>query len=438
MNQTQSEFPQVSVIIPVWNPGSGISRCIESLRSQTFEDIEMIFVDDCGTDNAMEVVRAAAAEDPRIRIITNAENVGPGLSRNAGIEAARGEYLSFVDADDYLNPVFLERLYTKAITDKLDIVKGKIVYEKEDGTIADHLELNETIRKGLDLDKPLYRLFSYQHQSAIYRRGFIKMHNIYYGTSRRGQDDTFLLKVCHKAESFDFEETAEYHFCERNNSLMHDMHPHTFERRLHAFREEMNYILECMMDEDSISRYVANRVVYNLMLCTYYRQKPECRDAAEEFIRGLHNQVFRFPQLEKLKRESFVVRVLCDYEVALAQRPFKLPWEWENFKPEDYLGTVREWVDFVIEHPDCMNDAEADLYRLFREAYALCKKENHSRKIRWSLAVQARRLPRHQRIIVISENSPSFVSRVVRKMIRIKKGVGTFLKKKVCQDERKS
>lgn len=62
-------YPQVSVIIPVWNPGEGISRCVESLRNQTLADIEMIFVDDCGTDGAMNVVRAAAVEDPRIRII---------------------------------------------------------------------------------------------------------------------------------------------------------------------------------------------------------------------------------------------------------------------------------------------------------------------------------------------------------------------------------
>ena len=68
-------YPKVSIIIPVWNPGSAFNRCVESLRSQTLEDIEMIFVDDYSTDNAMEVVRTAAAEDPRIRIITNAENM---------------------------------------------------------------------------------------------------------------------------------------------------------------------------------------------------------------------------------------------------------------------------------------------------------------------------------------------------------------------------
>ncbi len=422
-NQMFSASLKVSVIIPVWNPGSGISRCVESLRGQTLEDIEMIFVDDCSTDDSMNVVRAAAKEDPRIRILENLENLGPGISRNKGIEMARGEYLSFIDADDYVNPVFLERLYTKAAADKLDIVKGKIVYEKEDGTIADHFELNETIRNDLNLGKPLYCLFGYQHQSAVFKRNFLIKHGVCYGTSRRTQDITFLLKVCHKAESFGFEETAEYHYCERSLSLVHDMHPHTFERRLHAFREQMDYIVGCMTDEEYASKYLADRVIHNLMFCNHYRKRPEYGD----FVRSLREQVLRFPQLEKLKRESFVVRVLCDYGVALARRPFKLPWE--SRKAGDYVGTVKEWVDFVIEHPDCMNDAETDLYRLFHEVYALCKKENHSRKIRWSMAAQARRLPLRQRILIFLNNH-SFVSRVVRRMIRIKKGVGIFLKKK--------
>ena len=189
----QIRFPKVSVIIPVWNPGDGIRRCVTSLRGQTLKDIEMIFVDDYGTDGAMDVVRAAAAEEPRIRIITNAENMGAGASRNAAIDVARGEYLSFVDADDYVSLNFLEMLYTKAKSEDLDIVKGRIVYELEDGTETAHADLNERIRNGIRDGKPLFRLFTHQHQSAIYRRFLLEKYDIRYGTSRRAQDDTFLL-----------------------------------------------------------------------------------------------------------------------------------------------------------------------------------------------------------------------------------------------------
>ena len=128
-DSTISERPRISVILPVWNPGPGIDRCISSLRGQTLKDIEMIFVDDRGTDDAMEKIRAAAAEDPRIRILENPENMGSGPSRNRGIEAARGEYILCVDPDDFIDHHFLEVLYQYAAEKNLDIVKGSIVLD---------------------------------------------------------------------------------------------------------------------------------------------------------------------------------------------------------------------------------------------------------------------------------------------------------------------
>ena len=376
MNQTQSVLPKVSVIVPVWNSRSTIKRCVDSLRGQTLKDIEIVFVDDCGTDGTMGVIRSAADEDPRIRIITNPENVGAGLSRNVGIEVARGAYLAFVDADDYVDVAFLERLFVKAIAVKLDIVKGRICYIKEDGTTANHIELNDRIREGIQLGKPLFRLFSYQHQSALYRRAFLMENSIRYGTSRRAQDTTFLLKVCHRAERFDFEENAEYYFCERNDSLMHDKDSHTLERMLHGFQEQMDYVVDSMTDEDDASWYVVDRVHYDIRLCNYLSKRQECREAANRFIIDLREQMLRFPQLEKLKSVSFIVCVLCDYRVALANRPFILPWETPQV--ENYVETIQEWVDFIKRHPECSNAAEKDLSRLYREAEALRLKEDHS------------------------------------------------------------
>ncbi len=374
MDMPQSASPKVSVIIPVWNPGLGICRCIDSLRDQTLDDIEMIFVDDCGTDGAMDIVREAAAEDPRIRIITNAENMGPGVSRNAGIEAARGAYLSFVDADDYVNACFLERLYAKAIAGQLDIVKGRICYVKEDVTQVNRPELNDEIRKGVQLGKPLFCLFHYQHQSALYRRAWLLKQGICYGTSRRAEDVTFLLRACHQAERFDFEESAEYHYCQRSDSLIHDMHLYTLERKLHAFQEQMDYIVEYMEDEQDASLFVADRVHYDLRLCNYLRRKPESREAANRFTTGLREQVLRFPHLEKLKNESFIVSVLCDYGVGLARQPFNMPWE--GLKVERSVETIREWIDFVKEHPKCSKAAEQDLRRLYRVAESMCHSDN--------------------------------------------------------------
>ena len=407
--------PKVSVIIPVWNPGDGIRRCVASLRGQTLKDIEMIFVDDCGTDGAMDVVRAAAAEDPRIRIISNAENVGPGISRNAGIEVARGEYLSFVDADDYVSPNFLEVLYTKAKSESLDIVKGRNVCELEDGTEAAHADLNERIRKGILEGKPLFRLFTYQHQSAIYRRSLLEKYGIRYGTSRRMQDDTFLLKVCHRAKCFGFEECAEYHFRERGDSLMHDMHPRTLERLLHAFSEQMDYIVGNMLGESYVTKYVSERVVYLLIVANSFWKNADYKDAVSSFICGIQNQIFRLPphEVERMKSECFIVRVLFDHNVILVRRPYKLPWE--KYRVEDYIETLTDWMDFITSHPSCVRDAEGDLYRLFRETDGL--RPNEKNRVR--LLELARRLPLRQRTYMheMTTLPRSFAMEVMVKML---------------------
>ena len=106
---TVSEI-SVSVILPVYNVGPWIGKCIESLKKQTLQNLEFVFVDDLGSDDSMKQVEVWAAEDNRVRIIRNQKNIGSGRSRNRGIEEARGEYLSFVDPDD-------------RVADDFDIVK---------------------------------------------------------------------------------------------------------------------------------------------------------------------------------------------------------------------------------------------------------------------------------------------------------------------------
>ena len=396
-----STNPMVSVIVPVWNPGDGISRCVDSLRGQTLKDIEMIFVDDCGSDGAMDVVRAAAAEDPRIRIITNAENMGAGASRNAAIDVARGEYLSFVDADDYVSPNFLEVLYTKAKSEDLDIVKGSIICELEDGTEAAHADLNERIRKGLLEGKPLFRLFTYQHQSAIYRRSLLEKYGIQYGASHNGEDVTFLLKACHRARHFGFEESAEYHRRERADSLVHDMHPHTLERLLHAFCERMDYIVENMFGEKYVTNYVSGQVVYLLRFVAYYGKNADCTDSVYPFVHGVRSQLLRLPaaDVERIKDESFTIKVLCNYEKALAQIPFKLPWK--KYKAEDYVDTLTDWVDFLVQHPDCVREAEKNVIRLVLKTIDFCNMEDAAdnpeelHKVRKALSQQVIRLSQY-------------------------------------------
>ena len=100
---------KVSVITTVYNVGDYLKTCIDSILNQTLQDIELILVNDCSTDNSLEVINSY--NDSRIKLINNKENVGCGMSRQIGIDKAIGEYTMFVDGDDYIENDCLEMMY---------------------------------------------------------------------------------------------------------------------------------------------------------------------------------------------------------------------------------------------------------------------------------------------------------------------------------------
>ena len=107
--------PKVSIIIPVYNVESYIARCLESCIHQSLRDIEILVIDDCGSDSSIHIAQDYAHKDPRIHIIHNAKNLGTFATRIEGIKAARGEYIAFLDADDYLTNNACEISYNAAL-----------------------------------------------------------------------------------------------------------------------------------------------------------------------------------------------------------------------------------------------------------------------------------------------------------------------------------
>ena len=99
----------ISIIIPVFNAERTLERCLDSVLAQTHEDIEVICINDSSSDGSADILLRYAAKDPRMKVIDQ-EKKGPASARNAGLEAAAGGYIGFVDADDFIDPVMYERL----------------------------------------------------------------------------------------------------------------------------------------------------------------------------------------------------------------------------------------------------------------------------------------------------------------------------------------
>lgn len=102
-------IPTISVVVPVYNAENYISRCVESVLDQTYCNWQMILVDDGSKDKSLEICQKYANEDNRINVI-HQENAGPGIARNAGIAKASGNYVVFIDSDDYIEKDYFQLL----------------------------------------------------------------------------------------------------------------------------------------------------------------------------------------------------------------------------------------------------------------------------------------------------------------------------------------
>lgn len=134
LTKTKSNYPSITVIVPVHGTEQYIEKCLSSILSQDFSDFEVIVVDDASPDNAMVIVEKMAAEDHRIKIIRHPVCRGQGAARNSGITAARGQFLAFVDSDDFVAPSFLSKPLKVAIENNLDIIEFGLTRVDSSGT----------------------------------------------------------------------------------------------------------------------------------------------------------------------------------------------------------------------------------------------------------------------------------------------------------------
>ena len=123
-----SAMVKVSVIIPVYNVAPYLGECLDSVIQQSLTDIEIICIDDCSTDDSLQLLQKYAVSDSRIRILCNDKNRDVSATRNRGIREAVGKYIFFMDSDDtFFSNNALESLYDVAITDLADVVWGRTV-----------------------------------------------------------------------------------------------------------------------------------------------------------------------------------------------------------------------------------------------------------------------------------------------------------------------
>ena len=233
-------MPRVSVIIPVYNARDYIIPCVESLTNQSLEDIELLFVDDHGTDDSMAAVRHFAegySGKKQFRFLETSVNSGPGVARNVGIEAAEGEYVAFVDSDDWVERDFCETLYKAATRKNADLAWCDLRQDNlRDGSSRDLL--NPRISSG-DFNEKKHKAFLTQFVSYfttyLYRREFLIQNALRFPDTRSSEDSSFLACCLLVARRIACVEKPLYHYVLRSRSLSTKVDPTKYLQKMGSF-----------------------------------------------------------------------------------------------------------------------------------------------------------------------------------------------------------
>lgn len=219
-----------------------------SLIAQTLKDIEIIVVDDKGTDNSVQVVRDIQAAHPEccIRLVEMPYNSKAGLARNAGIDNAKGEYVAFIDSDDVVEPNMFESLYMAAARDNSDICLSDAVkeYQNEKKRIISHPEVEPGI---ITREKRTILLIHYVTAmwTTIYKRSFLNENDIRF-TKEKYEDSFFVPLVFIYAQNFSYVKYPFYHYIVRENSICTTVDDTKYQQKVLLF----DNLLELLKDRD--------------------------------------------------------------------------------------------------------------------------------------------------------------------------------------------
>ena len=208
---------KVSIIIPVYNCAPYIDRCIRSLMMQTYKDIEIIAINDGSPDNSSSIIEALAAEDPRITLITQ-ENQGVCIARNNGIAAATGNYLLFVDGDDYVDPDYIENLVTAAQKNDSDLVISG--YKTEDFETGKYTETIPTSYTANTDEMWAYRIMGVM--ARLYRRSFWDKQDFTFTLEKNVRAEDLPITLCanYLAKNITIVKSSGYHYIQHEGSAM--------------------------------------------------------------------------------------------------------------------------------------------------------------------------------------------------------------------------
>lgn len=281
--------PLISVIVPVYNVEKYIEKCIDSILIQSYSNLEIILIDDGSTDTSGEICERFKHKDSRI-IVIHKENGGLSDARNSGIDKATGEYITFIDSDDYISKDYIQYLYNilKETNSDISICNPVYVYENANN-LYDEGNLDKNIIMEIDsveaLKVMLYQ--NYYDTSAWGKLYKIKLFkDIRYPVGKLFEDMGTTYKVFLQSTKIVFSSVEKYYYLQRNNSISNDKFNYKKLDYL-EFAEEIYTYIEKNIPQ--IRNAAASRVIS--VSCNVLLQLPQQCTEYKELKRKLYGKI---------------------------------------------------------------------------------------------------------------------------------------------------
>lgn len=214
-------MPKISVIIPVYRAEKFLANCLDSVLAQTFTDIEIICIDDGNTDSSPKILAKYAARDIRIKVITNKKNMGVSNARNNGIKIATGKYIHFMDADDFLDSDYYEKMYENIVRIHADMACSGFVSDTKytSGIKYKHQILLKTIKQKVKKTNVLTDGYIWRY---LFKKSFLDKNKLLFDVSLISQEDiVFLLQCFNRANAIVIVPDTLYHYVLNTDSALH-------------------------------------------------------------------------------------------------------------------------------------------------------------------------------------------------------------------------
>ncbi len=209
----------ISVAIPVYNGETTLRKCVDSILAQTYENIEVILVNDGSTDRSGDICRRYEQIDPRVKVISK-ENGGLSSARNAGIDKSCGEYIFFIDSDDWIEPEFLSALYYAMEQTGAEIAECATQYVAENGAV---IKTRKAAPEPLDRTEALRRLVL---EDGVYQTVWNKLYRrevtqgIPFAVGKYNEDEFWTYQVFDRIHKLATVETPLYNYLQRGTSII--------------------------------------------------------------------------------------------------------------------------------------------------------------------------------------------------------------------------